>query len=94
MHTALAGQRFLNSVVPRMRDGAEFEFHETLPDHHGSLTRSAPPRLRRKLSRTLRPLGWCVKRRSGSTLSTPQHLYRGVEGLTFFLPLGNRWFNC
>ena len=31
----------------------------------------------------LRPLGRCVKRRSGSTLSKPQHLCWGAEGLTF-----------
>ncbi len=30
----------------------------------------------------LRPLGRCVKRRSGSTQSKPQNLCWGVEGLT------------
>jgi len=29
----------------------------------------------------LRPLGWCVKRCSGSTLSKAEHLYWAVEGL-------------
>jgi len=33
----------------------------------------------------LRPLGRCVKRRSGSTQSKPQHLCWGVEGLTGWL---------
>ena len=33
----------------------------------------------------LRPLGRYAERRSGSTLSKPQHLRRGVEGLSFFL---------
>jgi len=31
----------------------------------------------------LRPSGRCEKRRSGSTLSKPQHLYWGVDGLTY-----------
>jgi hypothetical protein len=33
----------------------------------------------------LRPLGRYAERHSGSTLSKPQHLRRGVEGLSFFL---------
>jgi hypothetical protein len=33
----------------------------------------------------LRPLGRYAERRSGSTPSKPQHLRRGVEGLSFFL---------